>query len=446
MARALFEITPVDVTPGTLNSWQDVDGKANGVPVGATGAIVHFVNTGATGGYGLRKKGSTDDRKEGDLLSHPGSIHQWTIVGVNVDGFFQAYVKTGLEKIYLTGYTTSGITMLTNGVDKLPAGRDAWTNIDCSSEAPEAIGLIFEIQNSGSFGFEENMGFRQSGSTDDRHGGISGPGHRWAIIGCNSSQVAQVYLETGGPWTLHLIGYITGGITFNTNADDITPTADTFWHDIGLSVLAPGAGMVIVEVSGPQALGIGSDGSYAIRKNGGSGAGISEFDAGDHVWAIVPCDSTQIIEGRLNSSSSLNFHLVGYSGATVYPSDPSSRITELIIRYTDQDVEHRFTEEILLGGATQQSLEVLSNEPPTPPEMTPEPDGVDTSLMEHLRDLMIAAGLLPPDTITAVPVFVGWDPDTGKEIWLLPGGTTELRDPEEDRPGAGGGGGPSFPI
>lgn len=44
MAQSFFEVTPVEVTPGSAGSWQTVDLSAH-IPVGATGAIFHLVFT-----------------------------------------------------------------------------------------------------------------------------------------------------------------------------------------------------------------------------------------------------------------------------------------------------------------------------------------------------------------------------------------------------------------
>ena len=72
----------------------------------------------------------------------------------------------------------------------------------------------------------------------------------------------------------------------------------------------------------------------------------------------------------------------------VFPSDPSSRVTEIIHRFTSRNVKHRLTMEVGLGGATQSSLTVLSLTPPTPPELTPEPDSaLPGALFDYLKGL-----------------------------------------------------------
>lgn len=93
----------------------------------------------------------------------------------------------------------------------------------------------------------------------------------------------------------------------------------------------------------------------------------------------------------------------------VFPSNSTTTITEIVHRYTSKNVKHPLTMEVLLGGATQQSITVLSKEPPTLPELTPMPP---------------SAIPVPPPPPLPEPesVFIGLD-DTGKEMWLMPNGT-----------------------
>jgi hypothetical protein len=138
LAQTIFPLTPVDVSPGATGAWTDVDVSAN-VPVGATGVILLMVNTrGFADDIGARKNGSTDDRHD-SFTGHVGAG-----VGIDANRKFEAYIGTALDIIYLIGYTMTGVTFFTNGVDKSLGGAGAWTDIDCSAEAPSAIGLIFE--------------------------------------------------------------------------------------------------------------------------------------------------------------------------------------------------------------------------------------------------------------------------------------------------------------
>ena len=147
MTQTFYPITPVEVTPGSSGSWQDVDASGS-IPSGATGVILHIVNTGsvppgnnnATHNVGIRKNGSTDDRHS-DLNGHC-----WAMIGVDASRIFEAYVANTTDiDIYIAGYTKSGVTFATNATDKSLGTTGSWIDIDCSTEAPSAVGLIFEI-------------------------------------------------------------------------------------------------------------------------------------------------------------------------------------------------------------------------------------------------------------------------------------------------------------
>jgi len=65
MAQTFHPVTPVECTPGTTGSWQDVDLDSYVADLGSdvTGVLLHCVDsTGSSGAMGFRKNGSTDDR------------------------------------------------------------------------------------------------------------------------------------------------------------------------------------------------------------------------------------------------------------------------------------------------------------------------------------------------------------------------------------------------
>ncbi|UCC90668.1 MAG: hypothetical protein JSW24_00395 [Dehalococcoidia bacterium] len=295
MAQTFFPITPQEFTVDQAGSWRDVD-VSSVVPSGATGVIIHTVNKHASNDWdmGLRKNGSTDDRH----TTLYDSRHWWGMIGVDANRVFEAYVGSTTDiDIYVVGYTKSGVTFKTNADDKSLGTTGSWQDIDCSTEAPSAIGLIFEIYAS----YIREFGFRKNGSSDDRHVDNSGRCCFGAIIGCDASQVCEGYIEA----TLvdfFLVGYVTDGCTFNTNASDVSLGGTGAWTD--LSALPAGANMGFVEVvSGGAYL-------YGLRKNGSSED--IYFEVYKHLWGIVECDASQVIEGKI-SDTVVDFFVVGYS-------------------------------------------------------------------------------------------------------------------------------------
>jgi len=305
MAQTFFPITPTEITASGANAWVDMDASGS-VPAGATGVILHVVNTAAASRYlGLRKNGSTDGR-------HPDmyrNSHWWAAIGVDANRVFEAYVEsTTDEDIYVVGYTMSGVTFKTNATEKNPDQIATWRDIDCSTEAPSAIGLIWEFN---SIGLKE-VGLRKNGSSDDRHYGVYYHASFGAIIGCDASQICEGYREDTAAH-FYLLGYVTDGATFNTNATDVSLGTAAEWLD--LSALPSGANMGFIEVCTP-----GSD-MYGLRKDGS--AEDIYCDAIRHPWGIVECDTNRVIEGKIESTD-VDFFVVGYSTAVTITEKSSS--------------------------------------------------------------------------------------------------------------------------
>lgn len=294
MAQSFFPITPVDVTPET--GWWDIDLSAH-IPAGATGAVFHVEGTPGPCGFCLQKKGSTDSRNQ---PIQDDSNHTWAACGVDANRVIRAYKQGPWAKFWLVAYTMSGVTFHTNGYDKSPA-VGSWQDVDCSVEAPGAIGLIFEII---CVGTAYNFGIQKKGSTDNRLSKIADHVHFLAIVGCDASQVCQIYREN--TWIeCYLLGYVTDGAVFNTNATDLSLTSTGAWLD--LSALPAGSCMGFIEVHTPaHELGFG------LRKNGSSENIYG--DTHDSLHAAVECDASQLIEGKIESTV-VDFFLQGYAEA-----------------------------------------------------------------------------------------------------------------------------------
>ncbi len=306
MAQTFYPITPVEVTPGTAGSWQDVNVSAY-VPSGATGVLLHLANTHASTEYalGLRKNGSTDNRYPNLVYT----AHLWAAIGIDTNRIFEAYIgSTTYIDIYLVGYTMSGVTFFTNAYDKTPSSDEVWTDINCATEAPNAIGLIFEdYKTSG-----HRVGFRKNGSSDNRY--AYSYYRLWAIIGCDTSQVCEAYVDIDYA-DIFLIGYITDDCTFNTNATDVSLGSTGNWLDLSALPSSANMGFIEAQLAGTTAY------YYGLRKNGSS-ENIYYYLL-RHFWGFVECDASQIIEGKI-ASTDVDFFVVGYSTAVTIVEKSSS--------------------------------------------------------------------------------------------------------------------------
>ena len=216
----------VDVTP-TAGAWTSVNVSA-WVPAGATGVIVHVVGSDATGRFwGLRKPGSSDNIT--DMIYTQD--HLWAMIGVDANRVFEAYIAATDMTLRLAGYTGAGVTFFTNAKNKSLTALNTWTDIDISADTTDtAIGAIIQIDGE----FNEAFGVRMKGSTDNR---IKDARHAWAVIGVDSAEVFQGNI-TDLSMDFYLVGYITQGAVFKTNAYDISVTIPAApFVDIDISTL-----------------------------------------------------------------------------------------------------------------------------------------------------------------------------------------------------------------
>lgn len=293
--RTFVPVPSVDVTPATTGSWQDVD-VSSYIPSGATGAILHLEGTALAEDFGLRKKGSTDNH----LKEMYGN--SWALIGVDGDRKFQAYIGAH-HTIYLVGYTKIGVTFFTNGYDKTPICDQTWREVDLSTECPGAIGVIlqyFSRYNTSQYGI------RKHGSTDDRRDEAIYMGQWGLIIGCDENQHVDFWGKEDNVPTLFLVGYITDGATFKTNADDISLVATGAWTEIDLSSEAPDAGMVFVQVHGQQGQ------NFGLRKDGSTEVDADIYHSNQMPFGVIEASAETKIEGKIQSIY-VDFFLVGYS-------------------------------------------------------------------------------------------------------------------------------------
>ncbi|MEW6606073.1 MAG: hypothetical protein AB1414_01295 [bacterium] len=220
---AVIWFTPTEITPGTANAWTDAD-VSGSVPTGSTGVILHFENTGTTTtAVGFRKNGSGDNRTQ-NLYS---SSHFWCAIGVDTNRILELYLGNITSvNVWLVGYFGSDASFFTNAVDKSLSSSGTWLDIDISADTgiDTAIGAIFEVTGAVS----ANWGIRKNGSSDSRIKDVDS--HGAAIIGVDSSEICEGYVSTTTAGYF-LVGYVTEGSTFYTNAVDMSLSESTIWEE-----------------------------------------------------------------------------------------------------------------------------------------------------------------------------------------------------------------------
>lgn len=302
-ATPAFEwIPPVPVTPSTAGSWQDVNVSAY-IPDGATGVILHYnmQPPGADKAIGFRKNGSTDNR----IQNNDWEIHSWALIGVDANRTFEAYVGALSIEISLVGYTNSGVVFFDNSVDKTLGSGTAWKDIEISGDSGEdtAIGVILEVTQSST---TRTWGVRKKGSSDNRDGAYARM-HRWAIVGVDENEVYEGRVSSTTN-IFHVLGYVTSGAVFFTDAVDVTPTTGS-WVDVDVSgsTGADKAAGVFVEMYDSD-----SDARYGFRKNGSLDNTTGQSRR--HAWGFVEVGPNEVYEAYLSAEGPTH-SLIGYSCA-----------------------------------------------------------------------------------------------------------------------------------
>lgn len=235
-------VTPVNVTPGVVDSFQPVDLSAHiGDDSGKVAiAAFHVINTNAESvNIGARKKGSTD-AITGTLLSNG---HDVLYVGVAGDNIAEFQVAAGVEVWFIGYWTTDEAYALTNVVEKTINVSETWTDIDISADTlaagtPDAIGAIFMVKNTAALG--RTSAFRKRGSTDNRANAVSGGGLRGIVMGVDAAQVCQHMVNFPTSLKCYLVGWIFANAEFPDNAVEYSPnTSDGTYTEEDLSATVP---------------------------------------------------------------------------------------------------------------------------------------------------------------------------------------------------------------
>jgi len=294
-----------DVTPIAFAAWTDVD-VTNYVPDRATGVVVEIDTGGNPRQTGVRKNGSTDDRRT-------DTRHYWAMIGLDDSEIFEVYLEDNTCNIYLRAFTDENWVFNTNADDISLGAALAWTDIDISTEAPDAVGAIVEIVNN--FDAARQSGVRKNGSTDNRHPDLWRLQHTFRVVGLDDAQIFEGYVESLDV-DYYLIGYVTGGATFATDATDKSLGVSTVWTNVDCSVEAPDATYLFFEDITTNNTGMG-------HREEGSTDNIIEDATEYQMQGIVKCDINQVIESYEQNFAWASSWLIGYTEWGIYPAFPN---------------------------------------------------------------------------------------------------------------------------
>lgn len=292
-----------DVTPLVFAAWTDVD-VSNYVPDGATGVVVEIDTANNNKATGVRKNGSTDDRRT-------DTEHYWAMIGLDDSEIFEVYLEDNTCHIYLRAYTDDNWTYKTDAVDISLGAIGAWTDIDLTASTEDgAVAAIVEVVNTDVGAWQTNV--RKNGSTDNRLPTLNGGYHTFRVIGLDDGEILEGYIQNAAV-DFYLIGYVIGGATFDTDATDKSLGVSGAWTNVDCSAEAPDATYLFFEIVDS------SDDGVGFREEGSVDNIITDSNA-RQAQGITKCDMVQICEAYEQDHTDTDFYLTGYTEYGIYPA------------------------------------------------------------------------------------------------------------------------------
>lgn len=298
---------PEDISLSTTGAWTDCDASTiSGYTSSVTGVIVRVINTGSSNWtWGLRKNGSTDDRRASTIVGNTPGTHLMMAVGVDASGIFEGWIQNTNVDFEIVAFLT-GDTFFTNMVDKSTGTTSAWVDFDISSDTggDTATWAWVEWNIVGA----SAMGLRCNGSTDDRRA-LS---WRKNAGGCkvDGSELGEQYIAATST-DLFLAGYGTAAssqITAHTNATDRS-TATTGSYE---TITSPDASAIAAfyDVYTTTA----TAGSFSIRRSGSSVDSYRDLYLRAH-WAVTLSATGGTAEQKIETTDVDVFELMYWTAA-----------------------------------------------------------------------------------------------------------------------------------
>jgi len=302
----------IDKTPTVVGAWVDVDVSAE-VPVGATGVILKLVNTDQENAYRaeVRKNGSTDDF--GLVIFN--DILPYVLVGIDENRIFEVNIESTVVKVYLQGYTDKRVGFFTNAIDKTPAVKGVWQDVDASDVIPpSATGVIcFMYHTAIAKAPPAPAGIRKKGSTDEFTYGNLFAGLRYVYQLCGVENRVFEAKIADQPVTseIRLVGYTKPPIVFFTNGIDKSITETGVWTDVDVSAEThPSAnGAILFIQNSDDAMFWNGD----VRQKGSTDDHTAYSPFG-YLWckgAVIGMTG-QIFQGWIEDVA-IKFYLIGFS-------------------------------------------------------------------------------------------------------------------------------------
>lgn len=243
------------------------------VPSSATGAMFNIIR-GAAGSQvvTLRKNGSTDSYI-GITLN--ADTQNYFLSALDASLKFQVYAGSTDFQLYCIGYFNEEATFFTNG-QVLSALPNSWTDYNISAYVPSTAIAAILTTDTNSY----NTNVRKKGSTDDLTNGNEYANKKFFIVGLDSAQTFQAIGVPANGESLVLLGYMTSGIVWNTNAIRRTITSNNIFQSLPVSATAAGYLYLINAAATIAKFSLRKSGNYGSDANLSSTASLTQYPVG----------------------------------------------------------------------------------------------------------------------------------------------------------------------
>lgn len=293
--QSFYPVTRYDIgNHAAAPGWEEFDASLAGVPAGASGVVLHVVNT-SSSSYDLsaRRKGDTWSTTP-DMY---GYSHTWIYCGLDSNLKFEVYRQTNaLPVVYIEWYTTSDVGYVDPALNSFTTdAATQWEEYDLSSMvSASATGAILYAETTSYLGTKRGL------DSLDIYRYSDNANFTFFLAPLDENQYASIYSQ--GAIDIYVIGYIEAGVYW----PDPQPVAGTS-RDGSYSDIFQSDGVVGVIFDVVYQL---NNSSYDIRGVDDAGS----FYQMNRQWsyACVATGTGGVIEAKFHSSYTGDVSIAAY--------------------------------------------------------------------------------------------------------------------------------------
>lgn len=303
---AVEPITATDISGTYDNTKQTYDCTAL-IPSGmtASGVLIRYKYSASTSSdnVGFYRGDSTDTYQ---WRANTKSSATWEYCAVGLDSADDTFDYTinglgaGTPTVQVVGFFNSSYVKFFQNATTYTPGNAVYADVDISAATggDTAVAGIFHIYSQRSSAIL--MAWRKKGSSDDIYGTVgkaaANGGVGMAIVGVDGSEVCQFKQSSSfGGASAYLVGYFTGGISFNDPASDKSTGTTGSYQSVSVTSGAVMAYVEMIHTSNTDGISQGVTGDSSGDDTYGAGA--------PYIPSLIEVITTDTIYQKIASTS-----------------------------------------------------------------------------------------------------------------------------------------------